>query len=100
MSMKLSKCQSPCNTKVNLDEPMIRVDYASNKFRKLHGRTNKDQNRDLTAPPSSLKKAQVFLSAALTALLLVTKTTINVSSANKSKKSNAGNKQRNKSNKN
>jgi hypothetical protein len=98
MSMKFLKYQSPRNTKVTLDEPMIRADCASNKCRKLHGRTNKDQNRDLTAPPSSLKKAQVFLSAALTALLLVTKTTINVSSANKSKKSNADNRQRNKSN--
>ena len=83
MSIKFSKYQSPRNTKVNLDEPMIRVDYASNKCRKLHERTNKDQNRDLTDPPSSLKKAQVFLSAAKTAPLLVTKTTINVSSANR-----------------
>ena len=98
MSIKFSKYQSPRNMRINLDEPMIRVDYASNTCKKLHGRTNKDQNRDLTAPPSSLKKAQVFLSAAKTAPLLVTKTTINVSSASKSKKSNAGNKQRNKSN--
>jgi len=83
VNIKFSKYQSPRNTKFNLDEPMIRVDSASNKCRKLHGRTNKDQNRDLTDPPSSLKKAQVFLSAAKTAPLLVTKTTINVSSANR-----------------